>query len=152
MKIHVQAVTDQIKSRSVIKWGDYWFKRQVCNAFRYLGQECVSESSKAKVSLLLYGTFDASKSPIKSVWVYGNLSAINADVFKKYFQLTYALSNKSTQHLQAQGIQCSTLLPATAVVYNPSVKSISKKVVFMGSVKDYDASCPRLSYIRHLGD
>jgi hypothetical protein len=152
MKIHVQAITDKMKDREVIKWGDYWFKRHIRNAFGYLGHKTVLKSNKASASLLLHGTFKTSKAPIKSVWIYGNMSRIDANVLKNYFQLVYTLSHKGTSILQTQGVQCSTLLPATAVMYDVSTNKAPKEVIYMGSIKKYDDSCPRLSYLKHLSD
>jgi glycosyltransferase involved in cell wall biosynthesis len=143
MKICIQALTDGIKVRTEKtqsrRWGDYWFKRHMRGAFESLGHLYSLRSSKADASLLLQGKFITSKAPVKSVWICGNVERIAIETYRNYFNLVYTLSDKYTALLRERGVQCTTMWPATTAVYEPLTDEPQDKIIYMGSIKQYEA-------------
>jgi len=151
MQICVQAITDLMKEASVTKWGDYWFKRHLRHIIQDAGCRTVAKTGRADASLLLAGRFQPSRSSVRSVWIYGNVSCIGDQELKTYFHYVYTLSDKYTQILQGRGIKCDTLLSATPEVYDPLPCHLRDEVIYMGSVKDYEPS-HRYATLRYLAE
>lgn len=155
MKVCVQALTDHMggkfkHKKDLRKWGDYWFKRHIRGAFELAGVKTVTKTGWADVSLNLQGQFWASKSPVRAVWVCGNVKRIKAHDYKHYYDLVYTLSDKYTEILTEKGVECKTMLPVTEDVYEP-LHAPTEDLVYMGALKDGEY-WDRYTYIAALSE
>lgn len=115
-------------------WGDFWVKRDLENEFRNLGWEVREAHQQATVSLLLYGGYYDSSSPIRAVWIYSHPNdALQKLLNPQNFDLVYTLSHKHLDKLTTMRSDVMLLWPATAKKFQQLVGPYKYDIVVVGN-------------------
>ncbi len=146
LQIQIVSLSDLEKNAErKLRWGDYWFKKEMQDEFRSMGH--VIANHKADVLVHLFGA------PLKQVpvdtynilWIHSHPDWVTPEILKQYDKI-YCLSPLFIEKIEKMGFKADLMVGATGKIFKS--QKIEHQVVFVGNAKG-DAG---RKIVRDLGD
>ena len=115
-----------------LRWGDYWFKKELGEALERLGCELVDDNADLLMHLFGVPVTNLPNAKVKAIWIHSHPDLVTPELLRRYDKL-FCLSGSFIAKIEKAGFKANLLIGGTAK--RPQKAEKKYDLVFVGNTK-----------------